>query len=168
MKTIDVSDEVYEALQRLAAELQQSPADVLASLLRPPTGAPATESIVAFVLGPSLRAKANHADQYLALLGWIAAQHSPEFTEFIRSEIGSSRFLNLGRDEVVETCRRNFSCQIEGTQYWAVMNIDDAMKRRFIARVLEFIGYREAAIELATTAIGLGPVRRGRFGSLVA
>jgi negative regulator of replication initiation len=168
MKTIDVSDEVYEALQRLAGELHQTPADVLASLLRVPTSAPATESIVSFVLGPRLRAKTSHADQYLALLGWIAAQHGPEFGEFIRSEVGSSHFLSLGRDEIVDACRRNLSCQIEGTQYWAVMNIDDAMKRRFLSRVLEFIGYREAAIDLVCAAIGLGPTKRARFGVLVA
>jgi negative modulator of initiation of replication len=168
MKTIDVSDEVHAALQRLAEELHQTPADVLASLLRVPSSAPATESIVAFVLGPRLRAKTSHADRYLALLGWIAAQHGPEFSEFIRSEVGSSPFLSLGRDEVVAACRRNLSCQIEGTQYWAVMNIDDATKRRFLGRVLEFIGYREAAIDLVCAALGLGSVRRGRFGVLVA
>jgi hypothetical protein len=34
------------------------------------------------------------------------------------------------------------------------MNIDTATKRRFLSRVLEFIGYREDVVELACGVIG--------------
>ena len=43
--------------------------------------------------------------------------------------------------------------QIDGTQFWAIMNIDTATKRRFLARVLDFIGYRDAVIELACSTL---------------
>jgi hypothetical protein len=168
MKTIDVSDEVFAALQRMAMDFHQTPAEVLASLVHAPAGSPAAESLVAFVLSGAFRRRSKEADRYLTLLAWVAAQHTAEFSEFIRSEVGSSRYLSFGRDEVVDSCRRNLSCQIDGTQYWAVMNIDEGMKRRFVSRLLQFIGYRDPAIELVCTAIGLGSTRRGRFGVLVA
>jgi negative regulator of replication initiation len=168
MKTIDVSEEVYAALQHLAHDLHQSPDELLASLFQVPVATSATESILAFALGPALRLKINEGEKYLALLAWVAVQHGAEFGEFIRSETGSSRFLTLGREEIVESCRRNLSCQIDGTQYWAVMNIDRGTKCRFVRRLLEFVGYREATIELVTVATGLGSVRRGRFTALVA
>ena len=42
-------------------------------------------------------------------------------------------------------------------------------KRRFLARVLEFIGYRETLTEFVCSAIGMkGALRRGRFAALVA
>jgi hypothetical protein len=44
------------------------------------------------------------------------------------------------------------------------MNSDTATKRRFLARVLEFVGYSDEIIELVCGVIGMrGPiVRRGR------
>ena len=55
----------------------------------------------------------------------------------------------------------NQARQIDGTQYWAIMNNDTATKRRFLARVLEFIGYRDETIEFACAALGgRTPVRR--------
>ena len=38
---------------------------------------------------------------------------------------------------------------------WAIMNRDPATKRRFLSRVLAFIGYRDDFIDFAGSAIGL-------------
>jgi negative regulator of replication initiation len=170
MKKIDVSEEVYEALQRLATGFHRTPDEVLASLLNlPGPHAPGTEPLAGFVLTPEFRAKFTDADKYLAILGWIAVRHESEFGEFIRNQSGGRRYLSMSREEIVETCRHNQARQIDGTQYWAIMNIDTATKRRFLARVLEFIGYRDTVIEFVCGAIGMrGPARRGRFSALVA
>jgi negative regulator of replication initiation len=156
VKNIEVSDEVYQALQRLATGFHRTPDEVLASLLNVPTGSPeATEPLAAFILSAEFRAKFTDADKYLALLGWIAARHAEEFGEFIRAQSSGRRFLGMSHEEIVETCRHNQARQIDGTQYWAIMNIDTATKRRFLARVLDFIGYRDAVIELACAAMGM-------------
>ena len=74
----------------------------------------------------------------------------------------------MSREEILESCRHNQARQIDGTQYWAIMNIDTATKRRFLARVLEFIGYRDTVIEFTCSAIGMrGAIRRGRLAALV-
>lgn len=162
MKNIEISDEVYAALQKLATGFHRTPDEVLASLLNVPTPSESVEPIAAFVLSPEFRAKFTDADKYLALLGWIAARHASEFGEFIRSLSGGRRYLGLSREEILETCRHNQARQIGGTPYWAIMNLDTATKRRFLARVLEFVGYREATIEFVCAAIGMKrPAHRG-------
>jgi negative modulator of initiation of replication len=170
MKNIEISDEVYAALQKLANGFNQTPDAVLASLLNVPHAPKnAADPLASFVLSPEFRGKFTDADKYLAILGWIAARHSEELAEFIRAQGGGRRYLSLSREEIVEACRHNQARQITGTPYWAIMNIDTATKRRFLARVLEFAGHREEIIDFVCNAIGMRRVvRRGRLASLVA
>lgn len=165
MKKIEISEEVYSALQDLAVGFHRTPDEVLASLLNIPQTAPdAAEPIAAFILSAEFRSKFTDAEKYLALLGWIAERHPTDFAEFIRSLEGGRRYLGLTREEVLETCQHNQARQIDGTCYWAIMNLDTATKRRFLARVLEFVGYRDSVIDFACAAIGMRrPPRRGRL-----
>lgn len=164
MKKIEVSDTVYAALQDLAVGFHRTPDEVLASLLNLLSASPdATEPIAAFILSPEFRSKFTDAEKYLSLLGWLAERHPADFAEFIRGLEGGRRYLGLSREQVLETCAHNQARQIDGTCYWAIMNLDTASKRRFLARVLEFTGYRQAAIEFACAAIGMRrPPQRGR------
>jgi negative modulator of initiation of replication len=159
MRKIDVSEPVYDALKKLTTDFHQSPNDVLASLLN--VGAAPSESdepLVGFLLSAAFRTKFSDADRYLAILSWIAAKHGPEFDEFILSLSNSPsgrRYLGLSREEIVEQCRHNQARQIPNTRYWAIMNIDTATKRRFLSRVLEFIGYREDVVGFVCGVIGI-------------
>ena len=170
VKNIEVSDEVFDALQQLATGFHRTPDDVLAALLNVPHASPeSAEPLAAFVLSVEFRAKITDAEKYLGILSWVAERHAGEFGEFIRSQSGGRRFLSMSREEIVEACRHNQARQIDGTQYWAIMNIDTATKRRFLARVLEFIGYRDTVTEFVCSVIGMkGGWRRGRFAALVA
>ncbi len=159
MKEIQVDDEVYEALKKLTTDFHQSPNDVLAAILnlRSPPDA-ADEPLVGFLLGAEFRTKFTDADKYLAILGWIASRHATELNEFVLSLSGSPsgrRYFGMSREEIVEQCRHNQARQIPNTHFWAIMNIDTATKRRFLSRVLEFIGYREDVIEFACGVIGI-------------
>lgn len=158
MKKIEISDEVYERLKTLTTDFGQSPNDVLAALLN--VGANrgvGDEPIASYILGTDFRTKFTDADRYLGILGWIATRHGSEFKEFIRSlSTGSSgrRYLGLSQAEIVEQCRHNQARQIPDTQFWAIMNIDTATKRRFLSRVLEFVGYDDEMIEVVCGVIG--------------
>ena len=159
MKKIDVSDAVYDTLKGMTTDFHQSPNDVLAAILNVgATPNPADEPLVAFVLGSEFRTKFTDADKYLAILGWIATRHGSEFNEYILSLSASAsgrRYLGLSREAIVEQCRHNQARQIPNTHYWAIMNIDTATKRRFLSRVLEFIGYRQDVIDFTCGAIGM-------------
>ena len=167
VKTIEISDEVYESLQMLATGFHRTPDEVLSALLNVPSGSPeAAEPLAAFILSVEFRSKFTDADRYLALLGWVAVRHPADFGEFIRSLPGGRRYLSLNPEEILATCRHNQARQIDGTQFWAIMNIDTPTKRRFLARVLEFVGYREEVIEFACGFIGQKrAARRGRLPS---
>lgn len=162
MKTIEISDEVYAALQELATGFHRTPDEVLASLLHvADRHSDSADPLAAFVLTAEFRALTTDADKYLALLGWVATHHAADFGEFIRSLDHGRRYLGMSREEILETCRHNQARQIAGTPYWAIMNLDTATKRRFLARVLEFVGYREAVIDFVCAVIGMKrPARR--------
>ncbi len=165
MKSIDVSDDVYEALKKMTTDFHQSPDDVLAALLNLRLSpSMADEPLVAYMLDSEFRAKFTDADKYLAILAWVAGRHAADFNEFIASLASGRRYLGWSREEIIEQCRHNQARQIPGTHYWAIMNIDTATKRRFLARVLEFVGYRDEVIEVVCGAIGMRHAggRRGR------
>ncbi|MES1168541.1 MAG: histidine kinase dimerization/phospho-acceptor domain-containing protein, partial [Oleiharenicola lentus] len=65
----------------------------------------------------------------------------------------------------VSIIRRNAEMEarlIDGTQFWAVMTIDDATRRRFVCRLLEFIGCHDETVTQACAVLGLGDT--GGFG----
>jgi hypothetical protein len=157
MNPVDLSREAQEALRRLGQENRQSPAVVLDELLRIPPFAPeAAEPLARYLTAPAFRRHPGSDDRYLSLLEWIAAQHPAELGEFIRSQDTGAHSTGLSARDVIEICRRNESRQIDGTPFWAVMNLPFAAKRRFAARVLEFIGYREGVIRFACALLGDG------------
>ena len=143
----------------MTTDFGQSPNDVLTTLLNVGTArSDSEEPLVSYMLGTEFRTKFSDADKYLGILGWIAMKHGSEFKEFIRSlSAGSSgrRYLGLSHEEIVEQCRHNQARQIPDTQFWAIMNIDTATKRRFLSRVLEFVGYDDDLIEFACGVIGV-------------
>jgi negative modulator of initiation of replication len=142
-------------LQRLANELHRTPAEILASLLNLTACSPATvDPIVAFLASGEFCGAFTAAEKYLALLSWVATRHPSEFSEFIRNQSAGRRYLTMTRAEILEMCRQNEARQIDGTQYWAIMNLDELTKRRFVGRLLEFIGYREAVIAVVCAAFG--------------
>lgn len=158
MKRIEVSDDVYERLRSLTTDFQQSPNDVLATLLNIGAARSATEDpLVSFILGTEFRTKYTDADKYLGILGWVAVKHQAEFREYIHSlSSGASgrRYIGMSQADIVEQCRHNQARQIPNTHYWAIMNIDTATKRRFLSRSLEFVGYDDDLIEFACSVIG--------------
>lgn len=168
MKNIEVSDEVYSALQRLATGFHETPDAVLTRLLNLETPTDRDEPIVAYVLSAEFRAKFTDADKYLAILAWLARRHGGDFREFIQNLSSGRRYLGLSRDDIVATCRHNQARQIGDTPYWAIMNLDTATKRRFLARVMDFTGYPEEVIEVVCAAIGMNRNRRGRRLSTAA
>jgi len=155
MKKIEVSDEAFLALQRLAAAKNLSPADLIAALLgsdRPPL---AGDNLLFFLTREEFTALPDATARYLALLSWVARNYACDFADFISHQESGRRYLMLNRDEVNEVRARNHACQIDGTQYWAVMTIDDATRRRFICRLLEFIGCHDETVTEACRALGL-------------
>ncbi|WP_438481403.1 hypothetical protein [Oleiharenicola lentus] len=154
MKHVELSEAAYDALMRLAAAKNISPADLLTSLLgaeRPPL---AGDNLLFFFASLEFAAQSDSTARYLALLSWVAKHYACDFADFIAHQDSGRRYLMLSRQEFHHVRTHNHATQIAGTQYWAVLNIDDSTKRRFVCRMLEFIGCHDETIAHACRALG--------------
>ncbi len=155
MKKVELSDEAFSALQRLAAAKNLSPAELIADLVgtdRPPL---AGDNLLFHLAGAEFNGLADQTGRYLALLAWCAQNYAQDFADFIAHQESGRRYVRLSGNEVNEVLAHNHARQIDGTQYWAVMAIDEATKRRFICRLLEFIGCHDETITQACHSLGL-------------
>ena len=163
MKKIELSDEAFAILQQLAAAKNLSPSEVIAAMLgasRPPL---AGDNLLFFLAGAEFTMLTDPVDRYLALLAWCAKNYAGDFADFISHQESGLRYLALNRDEINETRAHNHARQIDGTQYWAIMTIDDGQKRRFVSRMLEFIGCHDETVALAIRSMGLPEVAAHGF-----
>lgn len=152
MKTVELSDEAFAALEQLARTQGAAPADVLTALLttaRPLSG----DHLLFYLAGPAFSTLTDRTERYLALLGWVARNYASDFAYFVSHQESAGRYLMLPPAAVHEVRARNQARQIEGTPFWAVMTIDDATRRRFVARLLEFIGCHDDTVAQALRAL---------------
>ncbi|MBA3849399.1 MAG: hypothetical protein C0502_05315 [Opitutus sp.] len=154
MKHVELSDEAYAALERLAAAKNLPPAEVLAALLG--AGKPLSGDHLLFhLVSAEFTALPNPTERYLALLAWAAKNYAFDFADFISHQDSARRYLMLSRDEVNDIRAHNHARPIDGTQFWAVMTIDDATKARFVRRLLEFIGCHDETVTQAIKTLNL-------------
>lgn len=155
MKTIDLSDENHAALLSQARERNLTVDELLGALLRKGYPPVAGVDVMPVLAGAEFLALTDPADRYLALLAWCARTHSRDFSDFVSHQESGHRYLMLSPDEVQGIRAHNHARQIDGTQFWAVMNIDVRSQRRFVRRLLEFIGCRDEEVAEVCIALGL-------------
>jgi negative modulator of initiation of replication len=155
MKKVELDDATFIALERLAAAKNLSPAGLIATLLGPARPPLAGDSLLFFLAGADYAARPDTTARYLALLAWVARNYACDFADFISHQESGRRYLMLNREEFNEARAHNHAVQLAGTQYWAVMAIDDATKRRFLRRLLEFIGCHDETVTEACRSLGL-------------
>ena len=168
MKKIEVSDEAYAALQRLAAAKNVTLAELIAALVDPARPALAGDTLLFHLASDEFSRLADPIDRYLNLLAWCATNYATDFADFISHQESGLRYLAWNRDEINEARARNHARQIDGTQYWAVMIIDDTTRRRFVCRLLEFIGCHDETVAQACHALGFAAAAPRGFRLLSA
>ncbi len=168
MKKIEVSDEAYAALQRLAAAKQLTPAELITRLVDPARPALAGDTLLFHLASAEFTQLTDRTDRYLNLLAWCARHYATDFADFISHQESGRRYLAWNRDEINEARARNLARQIDGTQFWAVMTIDESTKRRFVCRLLEFIGCHDETVAEACRVLGFTATTARGFGLLSA
>jgi negative regulator of replication initiation len=123
-------------LQRFAAETNQG----LDSLLE----------------SANFREVPDETERYLAVLAWCARQHAADFADFVSHRPSGFHYLWMSAAEIHHIRAHNRARQIDGTPFWAVMTIAPTTKRRFVRRLLEFVGCHDATVRAACLALGLG------------
>ncbi|MFI5337397.1 MAG: hypothetical protein ACHQ5A_11470 [Opitutales bacterium] len=160
MRTVVLSEEAYTALERLAADWRQPAAEVLETLLGAGPS-PEADGLLFHLLGAEFAAQTDPEERYLGLLAWIARHHAADFSSFLSRQDSARRYLLLDRDEVNAIRASHPARQIDGTPYWAVMGLEAATRRRFVRRLLEFIGCHDETVALAVRLLGLDNSGRG-------
>ena len=105
---------------------------MIAALVQPPQSGPTGDHLLFFLARDEFLRLADPIDRYLALLAWAARNYAADFGDFISHQDSGRHYLAWNPEEINEARARNHARQIDGTQYWAVMTIDDAMRRRFV------------------------------------
>jgi len=165
MKKLELDDEVYAALEQLAAARQLTPAELVAGLVDPAPPGQAGDHLRFFLGSAEFTRLGDPIDRYLALLAWCARSYAVDFADFIAHQESRRHYLAWGREETNEARARNLARQIDGTQFWAVMTIADDTRRQFVARLLEFIGCHDETVALADRALGFGTPPAGRMSA---
>jgi SeqA protein C-terminal domain len=155
MKRIELSDDAFEALQHLAAARQLAPAAFIAALVGTPPALLGGDQLLLYLASGEFGALSDPAARYLALLTWVVRNHAGDFSDFISHQASGRRYLMLNREEVNAVRHHNEAMPLAGSPYWAVMSIDDATKRHFVVRLLEFIGCHEITIAQGLRALDL-------------
>jgi negative modulator of initiation of replication len=154
MPKLDLSAQTAAALKKTASERGCTPDELIAALLTSPSEALRSHPLVAYTAAAEFRAKTSDADRYLALLAWLAAQHRADFDDFIAHQASGRKYLGRSPEEIRETCRHNQARPIPGTHFWAIMNLDTPTKRRFLRRLMIFIGESDAVIDEVAGTLG--------------
>jgi negative regulator of replication initiation len=168
MKKVELSDEAYAALQRMAEAKNLSPAELIAALIDPNRPALAGDSLLFHLASAEFACLEHPVDRYLALLAWCAKNYTTDFADFVSHQESGRRYLAWNRAEINEARARNQARQIDGTPFWAVMTIDDTVKRRFVCRLLEFIGCHDETVALACRTLGFATTPPSVFRRLSA
>ncbi len=143
-------------------------AALIAELADPRRPALAGDTLLFHLASPEFTRLADPVDRYLDLLAWCARHYATDFADFISHQESGRRYLAWNRDEINEARARNLARQIDGTQFWAVMTIDEAAKRRFVCRLLEFIGCHDETVAEACRVLGFAAPASGGFRLLSA
>jgi negative regulator of replication initiation len=155
MKQLQLPDETYAALERLAAAKKLTLPELIAALVDARRPALAGDRLLFFLLSGEFTQLGDAIDRYLALLAWCARNYATDFADFISHQESGLHYLAWNRDEINGARARNHARQIDGTQYWAVMTLDDGTRRRFVCRMLEFIGCHDETVTAACRALNL-------------
>lgn len=153
MPKIEISLKIDGQLRQLAAERGCSPAELIAELLNRPDDTARSHPLVLHTASAEFRAKFSDAERYLSLLAWMSQNHPTDFADFIAHQESGRKYLGRSAEEIRETCRHNQARAIPGTHFWAIMNLDTATKRRFLRRLLVFIGLDDAVIDLVVATL---------------
>lgn len=127
---------------------------VISSILETSGGKLIGDPLHSYTRSQVFRTCTNDADRYVSLLGKLHEIYGQEFGEFVAGQRLQRRYFGLSREEVCAASEHNQARQIPSSKYWAIMNIDTATKRRFLKRLLVYLGYSDEMITHVRQLIG--------------
>lgn len=164
MRTISIDEDVYQHLVRNTAEIGESASDILRRLLgvggtSPTATGPGASTVAAghefseAMADPRFLRQGAAVDKFLFILATAYAQKRDQFEKVLAIQGRGRRYFATNEAEIAVSGQSTQPRPIPGSPYWVMTNSPTPQKREMLRDVLTLLGYSEAAIGAAVSAI---------------
>lgn len=159
MKTIDVDDEIYALLERSVQGFNETPNAVLRRLLSVKGAVASSKTEPQSKLQDYMASTAfsfwggNAKRRYLGLLSFLHGIDPQRFAEFEGYQRGSRIHISRDRKRIEGSGESTQPEQIPNTDYFAITNLPNSLKRVIVSDFLKRFGFSAADIEAASRAL---------------
>lgn len=159
MKTIEMSDETYAALEAQVRGFGDTPEKVILRLLQKSDAysrsGPAhavTSSLGAFVSRNEFK-HLNGKGRYLSLLTFLYREAPEKFVQLDGLRRGRRIQISRAAAQIEGSGKSTFPEQIPDTPFWALTNLSNRSKRDVIFSAFSKLGYKDDDIRVAVQSI---------------
>lgn len=160
MKTIEISEETFEALRERVKDFGETPDSVIQRLLageanlsvsvsQPKSAASELQSL----LESNAFRHLNGRDRYFRILTFLHDQKPEEFRNIVGLKFGKRVQIAEDAETIEKSGKSTFPELIPDTPYWALTNLSNRSKRDVIFSAMQLLKYPEADIRLAVNSI---------------
>lgn len=160
MLTIEIDDDVYGMLEKSVQGFNETPNAVLRRLLAVGSTPNSTSAVSPksalreYMDGGSFAFWGGNAKKrYLGLLSFLHATDPKRFAEFDGYRRGSRIHLSKSREAIETSGQSTHPEPIPKTEYYAITNLPNALKRTILEELLRAYGFPAVDIEAACKAL---------------
>jgi negative modulator of initiation of replication len=159
MKTVELSDEIYGALEAQVRGFGDSPEAVIRRLLQKTEvysrsdPARAVSSTLGTFVSTSEFKHQNGKGRYLALLSFLSRDAADRFEQLDGLRRGKRVQICRDAAQIEKSGKSTFPEQIPGSSFWALTNLSNRSKRDVIFSAFSKLGYGDDDIRVAVQSI---------------
>jgi negative regulator of replication initiation len=185
MKTIQLEDDVFAALESKVRGFHDSPNDVIKRLLgksgesnnlapkKPnptlaPSGASQKESAIIQLVQSPKYLMGDAKDRYFAVLEFFYRHHPNEFS--LLENYGRGKRVNFARNAktIEESGNSTFPEQIPNTPYYVLTNLSNPRKRQILEDILKIFKYPTSEIAIVLKSLPDSGISRPKRENIFA
>jgi len=164
MKTIEVSEETFEALKARVQDFGDTPDTVIQRLLAATAKGKPLSPLAAALSGlgnEALRALVtsnrfqhlNGRGRYFEVLRFLHDDKRGEFEKVAGLKFGKRVQIARDRETIERSGKSTFPEPIPGTDYWVLTNLSNRSKRDVVFAAMRLLGYDEVDTRMAVSSI---------------
>jgi len=159
MKTIEIDEGVYGVLEKAARGFNETPNDVLRRLLavrqEPEVNPTSPRSLLReYMESTSFRFWGGNAKKrYLGLMSFLHDRDPKRFAEFDGYRRGRRVHISKSRETIEQSGSSTQPQQIGKTEFFAITNLPNSLKRVIISDLLRAYSFSEEDIDSARRAL---------------
>jgi negative regulator of replication initiation len=171
VKTIEIDDEVYVAIERRVESFNQSPNTVLRKVLgiiekpnpAPSPTLPTTPSLDVFLRSGDYVSAVTADERYLKLISWLLRNHVDLHSRLDGYRMRTRILFAKDPEKIEKTGQSVVVKRVPGIDFpfFAMVTLDNPGKRKIVKRVLALAGYTATAAEQGLATLPDSGITRG-------